>query len=79
MSRHLDKLHSSPGGGGWVAFIKFMEKKNYNAPAINMMRVQAEAVLAAASPEINISDVEATEDACSKDNDFDDDDYACWQ
>lgn len=54
-----------------------MTKKQYNAPAIDMMCVQAETVLAATS--IQISDIEATEDACSKSNDFDDDDdYSCW-
>ena len=48
-----------------------MEKKNYNAPAIDIVRVQTENLLAAES--IKFGPGEAQEPAGSKVNDFFDD------
>lgn len=53
-----------------------MEKKNYNAPAIDIVRVHTENLLAAES--VIIGPGEATEPAGSKGNDFFDDEDAEW-
>ena len=50
-----------------------MEKKNYNAPAIDIVRVQTESSLAAGTT-IPVSPDEAGEPAGSKVNDFFDED-----
>ena len=53
-----------------------MEKKQYNAPAIDIVRVQTESLLAAES--VIIGPGEATEPAGSKGNDLFDDEDTDW-